>query len=323
MNLSTAIDQYVARKRAAGYAFANEEYRLTRFLHIIGDSELNELTPDHVLRYLDDGGNLTITWRNKYLLLSRFFEFWFNRQLMTRLVMPPLRPRVPQTFAPYLFTKTELRSLIRAIPQCQETANCRIRASTLRAVLMALYGTGARLGEILALKVADLDMRKGMLRIEGTGLRHDRIIPLNRDLLNEISDHRNLEQLPPAEDGFLFSTGDGAAISQSTLRHTFRRLCRISGVAQSSGPRRTPRLQDLRQTFAVHRITSWLRSDADLNQMLPALAAYMGQAGLGNTESYLHLAPERFRKYLNKLSPGRRKRHWRTDRQLMERLARL
>jgi integrase/recombinase XerD len=92
MTLSTAIDQYVARKRAIGYAFAKEENRPTRFLRIVGDSELNELTPSHVLRYLDDGGNLTVTWRNKYLLLLRFFEFWFNRQLMTRLVMPPLRP---------------------------------------------------------------------------------------------------------------------------------------------------------------------------------------------------------------------------------------
>jgi site-specific recombinase XerD len=162
-----------------------------------------------------------------------------------------------------------------------------------------------------------------MLRIKGTGLRHERIIPLNRDLLKEISDYWHLEQFPLTENGYLFPTDTGAAISQSTLRHTFRRLCRISGVAQSPSSRRIPRLQDLRQTFAVHRITSWVRSDADLNQMLPALAAYMGHTGLGNAESYVDLAPERFRKHLNKLSPGRGKRHWRNDRQLIERLARI
>jgi integrase/recombinase XerD len=57
----------------------------------------------------------------------------------------------------------------------------------------------------------------------------------------------------------------------------------------------------MRQTFAVHRITAW-RDGADLNRMLHALAAYMGQVGLGATGSYLRLAPKRFRKHLGKLS---------------------
>jgi integrase/recombinase XerD len=57
--------------------------------------------------------------------------------------------------------------------------------------------------------------------------------------------------------------------------------------------------------------------------MLPALAAYMGQVGLGATDRYLHLTPERFRKELNKLSPCRKKGHWRDNKVLMEFLAAL
>jgi integrase/recombinase XerD len=76
-------------------------------------------------------------------------------------------------------------------------------------------------------------------------------------------------------------------------------------------------LQDLRPSFAVHRITSWIKSRKDLNRMLPALSAYMGLSGLGSTERYLTLAPERFRKELNVLSPNQKRMPWKKDLALM------
>src|ERR1700722_15198111 len=50
--------------------------------------------------------------------------------------------------------------------------------------------------------------------------------------------------------------------------------------------------------------TLTIKGGADLNRMLPALAAYMGLVGLTATERYMALTPERFRKELSKLSPG-------------------
>jgi hypothetical protein len=69
----------------------------------------------------------------------------------------------------------------------------------------------------------------------------------------------------------------------------------------------------LRATFAVHRITSWIKRRDDLNLMLPALSAYMGNAGLESTERYLQLTPERFQDALNKLSPQDSRTRWRDD----------
>jgi integrase/recombinase XerD len=57
--------------------------------------------------------------------------------------------------------------------------------------------------------------------------------------------------------------------------------------------------------------------------MLPALAAYMGQTGLGSTEKYLALTPGRFQKQLDQLSPERRRYHWRNDQNLMKFLSSL
>ena len=61
----------------------------------------------------------------------------------------------------------------------------------------------------------------------------------------------------------------------------------------------------------------------DLNRMIPALSAYIGQVGLGSTYRYLNLTPERFRAQLDRLSPRRGKRHWRDNPALMRFLSEL
>jgi len=64
-------------------------------------------------------------------------------------------------------------------------------------------------------------------------------------------------------------------------------------------------------------------SSADLNRMLPALSAYIGQVGLGSTDRYLSLTPERFRTQLDKLSPRRSKKRWRDNPALIKFLTEL
>jgi integrase len=61
-----------------------------------------------------------------------------------------------------------------------------------------------------------------------------------------------------------------------------------------NGPsgRTGPRPYALRHAFAVHRLTEWYRSGADIHARLPWLSAYMGHVNLLGTEVYLHATPE-------------------------------
>jgi hypothetical protein len=52
--------------------------------------------------------------------------------------------------------------------------------------------------------------------------------------------------------------------------------------------------------------------------MLPALGAYMGNAGLDSTERYLRLTPARFQSALNMLSPEPLASSWRMDSALLD-----
>lgn len=91
-----------------------------------------------------------------------------------------------------------------------------------------------------------------------------------------------------------------------------------AGIVRHDEARYQPRIHDLRHTFAVHRLTAWFRHGADMNRMIPALSAYMGQHDLGAAERYLRLTPERFRTQLDKLSPKRGRKRWRDDAGLMK-----
>jgi integrase len=53
-----------------------------------------------------------------------------------------------------------------------------------------------------------------------------------------------------------------------------------------------PRIHDLRHTFAVHRLTTWYREGADVQNLLPMLSVYLGHVTLAYTSVYLTMTPE-------------------------------
>jgi hypothetical protein len=110
---------------------------------------------------------------------------------------------------------------------------------------------------------------------------------------------------------------------EEVTQRYFGRMVRKLRLSRRDGVAGWPRIADLRVTFAVNRITSWLGDGTEMNKMLPALAAYLGHIGLYSVDRYLRLTPERFRKQLCALSPRQSRKHWRDDESTMRFLASL
>ena len=53
----------------------------------------------------------------------------------------------------------------------------------------------------------------------------------------------------------------------------------------------SPRLHDLRHSFAVHSLTAWYRQGKDVQRLLPVLSTYLGHADLEGTKVYLSMTP--------------------------------
>ena len=324
MTLFETVGIYVERKKSLGVAFEKGAKDLRSFSQRMGDVPLDRITPGQILAFLDGPRTSRTTWRVKFNLLEHFFRYWVARGLLQSSPMPKNRPAIQQTFVPYIYQKSEIRRLLSKTRTCQKSRTCGPDARTLRMVVLFLYATGVLVGEALRLSIDDVDLKDSFITIRGGRFGRERRIPVGRDLRARLRQYLRWRQRGKHETTNLFTYKNGRAIRDRVLGASFKRLRRLAGIQRHDGAVYQPRMHDLRYTFAVHRLASWLKQRADVNRLLPALAAYIGQVGLGSTERYLALTPERFRKHLVKLSPQRRKgKRWRDDPALMKFLAEL
>ena len=317
MKTRAAVDLFIAWKRSRGLIFGTGAKTLRAFCRHACNPELQELTSSVVAEFLAKTETSTLTYLNKHSVLRSFFEYCETRAMMPILAIPqrPARPR--QTFVPHIYKRHEIRLLLRAVRGNQGHGLASLDERTFRTALLLLYGTGMRVGELLSLKNGDVDLKKGLVTIGRERSSSRRTIPLCQDLVRLARSYSGFKARKRMTCGSFLVTKTDRVIGQCTLGRCFRRLLQGADFHASPQVDSQPRLQDLRPSFAVHRITSWIKSRKDLNRMLPALSAYMGLSGLGSTERYLTLAPERFRKELNVLSPNQKRMPWKKDPDLM------
>ena len=115
--------------------------------------------------------------------LKAFSQYWALRgRLKAPLPLPPRAPKSGQTFVPYIYSRSDLRLLLNAVPRCQRMSSCVMSGATFRTLLLFLYGTGMRLGEALRLRLIDVDLCVGLVTIRGTKFYKSRLVPLGRDV---------------------------------------------------------------------------------------------------------------------------------------------
>jgi len=327
VTLYGAVQSYIDGKHARGVVFEEAAKILRSFSKKFGDVPLDTITPAQILAFLNGPGPSYGTWCTKFSLLKFFFEYWSARGFVDRSPMPPrIRPPLvlAQAFVPYVYTRNELRLLFRATSTWQNSSRQNLRTGrmdsrTFRVFLLTLYATGLRTGEALTLLREDVDVNRSAITIRGGRFGRVRKIPIGPDLCARLRRHKRGLAGVPSESSYFFVGKDGKALKEPALIFAFQRLRRLAGIERHDGATYQPRMHDLRATFAVHRLTSWLRQGGDLNRLIPALSAYMGQCGLGSTERYLKLTPERFRTQLVTLSPQHaRRRRWRDDAALLK-----
>jgi integrase/recombinase XerD len=303
MKLSTAVHIYVKRKRDQGLHYAYTAAILDRFVRHVGDKHLNRITEAHTGSFISNGNTSNDnTWVSRYRLVRAFLQYWRLRGQIETLTLPPRRREIPRTFLPYIYTRAELRRILRATTLARKLKRrTSVDSFTLRRFLRFLYGTGILLNEALGLVRSDVDLKKDLLTLHRLG--KSRCIPIGRDVHKLLADYLRSPVRRQHRNPSLFLNIGGQPIGYKALWYQFRRMCRCAGVTRRDGPYQ-PRMRDLRFTFVVHRLTSWYKQGADVERMLIPLSEYLGETGLDSMEKYLGLTPERFRKHLHYLSPG-------------------
>jgi site-specific recombinase XerD len=158
-----------------------------------------------------------------------------------------------------------------------------------RALVETAYAAGLRISELAAAQLANLDLKRGELRVYGKG-RKERIGLLGRPARSAIAayleDGRPLllarrtgaAAEPPSE---LFLNHRGNPLGVRGLRYRLDRLCRRAGLPEGVSP------HTLRHSFATHL----LDGGADLR----IVQELLGHESLATTQVYTHVSPTRLR----------------------------
>jgi integrase len=177
-----------------------------------------------------------------------------------------------------------------------------------------LYTTGLRRGEIVRLTLSDYDPTARVLLVRQTKFYKSRLVPLSADAVVEVDRYlaaRRRASFPCHGDDPLLGHRHGGRFHGYTgegFGHLLRKVIRSAGIRTARG--RSPRIHDLRFTFAVQALLRWYRAGVDVQARLPALAAYMGHVSVVSTQYYLtfleataEAASERFHAHCSAFLP--------------------
>lgn len=294
-SLAPLMEQFVQEKRAVGYRYeagAATLMHLDRFLvteaqHDTGWSRSN-LQRWLAKRPMESAR----TQQTRFTAARQFGAFLCRLGHPAYVPDRALAAREHASFSPYIFTQPQVRRLLQEVDRLAPSAHSPFRHLVMPEVFRLLYGCGFRLGEVLKLQVADVDLNRGILTVRQGKFGKDRLVPPALPLVRRLQSYHTATGAR-APDAFFFPSYRGGPCRLGSVYVMFRQLlfrCAIPHGGRGQGPR----VHDLRHTFAVHTLLRWYREGADLDARLPVLSTYLGHASLTGTQRYLHLTAELF-----------------------------
>ena len=220
---------------------------------------------------LKDLGLTPATIRRQISALRTYYRFLAGEG---RVVQDPTtRIETPKRWRtlPTVLTVAEVDRLLSA-PDADAPLGVRDRA-----LLEFGYATGARVSELVGLKLSDVLFEDGLTRLFGKGSK-ERLVPVGRRALGQVALYAR--EIRPALDrgkgrGLLFLNAHGTPLSRVGAWGIIKKAARRAGLTKRVTP------HTLRHSFGTHL----LEGGADLR----AVQEMLGHADLATTQIYTHV----------------------------------
>ncbi len=160
------------------------------------------------------------------------------------------------------------------------------------AMLELLYASGLRVSELIGLKILDINLEAGFVRVFGKGSK-ERIVPMGSGAMNALQKYleKGRPKLLKADttSPYLFVARAGKPMTRQGFWKLLRKYALEAGLKKKVSP------HSLRHSFASHL----LEGGADLR----AVQVMLGHVDITTTQIYTHVAMERLREIHDKFHP--------------------
>jgi integrase/recombinase XerD len=169
---------------------------------------------------------------------------------------------------------------IPVILSLQETERLLLSICNLKhkAMITLIYSSGLRSGELINLRISDIDSDRMILSVRGGKGNKDRDVPLSPTALKILREY--YKKYRPQE--FLFNGVNGGRYSPSSLRRVFYRALKDAGIQKAAS------LHTLRHSYATHLLESGVN--------LRYIQEILGHKSPKTTQIYTHVSSEGSRK---------------------------
>jgi integrase len=299
--LRAALVDYLALRRALGFALRRDEKLLAQFLTYLEEHGKDTVTVADALAWASLPTGASPAWLGFRMSVVRGFTGYLHT-LDANVQVPPrgLLPGTSRRAVPYLYSDADIAALMAQTRRLRTP----LRAATIATLIGLLSVTGLRIGEAIGLDEADFDVRAGLLRVRHAKGGTQRLVPLHPTTLEALAAYRRHRDhvFGQPVSAALFVSTSGQRLNYVNVCATFTTLVRRAGLTPRPAPCR-PRLHDLRHSFAVHTLLDWYRDRADIASRLPLLSTYLGHVDPKQTYWYLHAAPELMAEAAHRLQP--------------------
>ena len=284
-SLQAAIADYVetltlerGRSDNTVSAYKSDLMHFTVFVEKFSIKTINEVTPDSIKKFfsfLDDCGLRVTSASRYYSSLKGFFLYLISEgrlksSPLARLAAPKMSRRLPETLS------IEEMFLLLSMPDDKDTLGLRDRA-----MLETLYACGLRVSELINLKLSDLLLDDGVVRVVGKGDK-ERVTPIGSSAIQWLNEYfsrsRPLLSKMQQSGNHVFLNSRGKHLSRMGVWKIIRAYVLKAGITHHVHPHL------FRHSFATHLI----EGGADLR----AVQEMLGDADISTTQIYTHLDKE-------------------------------
>lgn len=233
-------------------------------------SQLSDEQIGHFLKYIRDQGKSWSTVNAGYSGIK-----WFYVRVLARawnqhqLARPRRQKRLPE-----ILSKEEVGRLLKSVSNLKH-----------RTALMVMYSGGLRIGEVVKLKIKDIDSDRMLIRIEQAKGKKDRYTVLSAVTLVSLRAYwRAYRPIGP----WLFEGMDKQTHwSVRSLQEVFRRAVKRAGIQKAVSS------HSLRHSFATHLLEQGVDT--------LTIKELLGHSQLQTTAQYLHVRKSRLSSLANPL----------------------
>jgi len=226
------------------------------------------------LVYLTRQG-LSAKSRARYLVSIRGFYKYLAAEKL--IAANPLKDiDIPKTgrHLPGVISVNEVEALLNA---CEATTP---KGQRNLAMMEIMYGAGLRVSELVFLKVVDVNLDAGLVRVMGKGAK-ERIVPIGskaKDAARLWLDQGRPMALKQLSSDFLFIARAGQPMTRQAFWKIIKKYALVAGIVRPISP------HTLRHSFATHLI----EGGADLR----SVQTMLGHSDISTTQIYTHISRE-------------------------------